>query len=272
MKHKIKNIIVKKVLSKKEQERLNKLQVEFPGGITPISETSPNDVFIVGFPKSGNTLMQHIIAHLVYGINEAGSRSMVNLIVPDIYANSHYFRFNEVCYFKSHELPDPRYKKVIYIMRDGREALLSYYHMRQNMGNPVSLEDLYSGNKKVAKTTWGEHITQWENNPYNADMLWLRFEDLKTNKLKELKRICEFLNLENTDLELDKVIEYSSLNAMKKLELRSDWSKMKEDINFSQGKFVREGNINSYKQQVPIEILEKFEALNEKILNKYYLK
>ena len=45
-----------------------------------------------------------------------------------------------------------QYKKVIYIMRDGREALLSYYHMARNMGTPVSLEDLYSGKIKLYDT------------------------------------------------------------------------------------------------------------------------
>ena len=108
--------------------------VKFTGGLNPISETAAGDVFIVGYPKSGNTLMQHIIAHLYYGLNKNSGRSMISLIVPDVYRNSHYFRLNEVCFFKSHDLPNPRYRKVIYIMRDGRQALLSYYHMQKKHG------------------------------------------------------------------------------------------------------------------------------------------
>lgn len=144
MKKTLKKILIKLNLWEVQDEKVQ-TPIRFPGGLTPIHETNPEDVFIVGFPKSGNTLMQHIITHLVYGINEEGSRSMVNLIVPDIYANSHYFRFNTVCYFKSHERPQPNYKRVIYLVRDGREALLSYYHMMKNMGKDISLTDQLPG-------------------------------------------------------------------------------------------------------------------------------
>ena len=245
MKKKIKQSILKRLLTSEQLKKIQTPGVNFPGGILPINNTMLNDVFIVGFPKSGNTLMQHIIAHLYYGLNEEASRTMVNLITPDIYANSHYFRFNEVCFFKSHDLPKPEYKKVIYIMRDGREALLSYYHMMKNMGTPVSLKDLYSGKIKLYNVTWGEHIAQWESNPYQADILWIKYEDLKANKINILQRICTFLNIDRSTNELEKVIEFTSLKHMKEMEKRIDWAKMKKN-KFLMGKnFVRQGMLGT---------------------------
>ncbi|NNE14187.1 MAG: hypothetical protein HKN51_04380 [Saprospiraceae bacterium] len=251
-------------------DRSGQVSIRFPGGIRPISETLAEDIFIVGFPKSGNTLMQHIIAHLVYGINEESSRTMVNLIVPDIYANSHYFRMNDVCYFKSHELPQPQYKKVIYIMRDGREALLSFYHMRKNMGHDISLEELYSGKLKIFNTTWQEHIQQWESNPFEAEILWLKFEDLKLKKEKELKKICKFLNIERSDDEIKKVVDLTSFHHMKKLEARKDWVKMKNSASFKSGFFMRKGKVNSYLDEVSKEIIKEFERSNNQVLKRYY--
>ena len=35
----------------------------------PINKTNINDIFIVGFPKSGNTWMQSLIAGIQYGID-----------------------------------------------------------------------------------------------------------------------------------------------------------------------------------------------------------
>tara|TARA_R110002124_G_scaffold34400_5_gene113010 strand:- start:906 stop:1733 length:828 start_codon:yes stop_codon:yes gene_type:complete len=270
MKKKIKQSILKRLLTSEQLKKIQTPGVNFPGGILPINNTMLNDVFIVGFPKSGNTLMQHIIAHLYYGLNEEASRTMVNLITPDIYANSHYFRFNEVCFFKSHDLPKPEYKKVIYIMRDGREALLSYYHMMKNMGTPVSLKDLYSGKIKLYNVTWGEHIAQWESNPYQADILWIKYEDLKANKINILQRICTFLNIDRSTNELEKVIEFTSLKHMKEMEKRIDWAKMKKN-KFLMGKnFVRQGGLDSYKKEVRNTLIKIFEKNEYKALEKYY--
>jgi len=214
--------------------------------------------------------MQHIIAHLYYGLNEEGSRSMVNLIVPDVYANSHYFRFNEVCFFKSHERPQPNYKKVIYMLRDGREVLLSYYHMMNNMGQNISLEDLYTGKINIYGGLWHEHVEAWQKNPYQTDILWLKFEDIINNKLHVLKQICHFLEMERSNDELEKVVRLTSFDHMKSLEMRSDWKKMKM-ANFKEGKaFLRCGKINSYKAEVSEQLLAEFESQNQNIIKKYY--
>ena len=269
MLHKLKKKIKSIFLSKTQDTSIEK-PIVFPGGITPIEETKDKDVFIVGFPKSGNTLMQHIIAHLYYGINDRASRSMINLMTSDIYASTHYFRFNDICFFKSHELPTKRYRRVIYIMRDGREALLSYYYMMKNMGSEVTLEDLYTGKEKIYGVLWHEHIAQWEANPYNAKILFLKFEDLKNDKLSALRKICNFLSISRTEEELAQVVKNTSLKHMKELELRADWGKMKANRFKKDKSFVRKGAVNSYKQEVPKEQLDVFENQNKSILNKYY--
>lgn len=261
---KVKNKL-KKLLSRGKE--LN-TSVHFPGGVEPISNTKPHDVFIVGFPKSGNTLMQHIIAHLYYGLNQEAGRSMVNLIAPDIYANSHYFRFGKTCFFKSHDLPQPRYRRVIYLVRDGREAMLSYYHMIKNMGREVRLEDLYLGKVKLFGALWHEHIAQWESNPYQAAMLILKYEDLKDHKKEMLRKACVFLEIDRSDDELDKVCELTSFEHMKSLERRSDWKKKIPFVPHSS--FVRKGNGNSYKEEISSDLIRAFEKENSAYLRKYH--
>ena len=263
--------IIKKILITlkllEPQSAVSSEKITFPGGIVPINETQPEDVFIVGFPKSGNTLMQHIITHMVYGINEEGSRSMVNLIAPDIYANSHYFRFNTVCYFKLHERPQPSYKKVIYLIRDGREALLSYYHMMKNMGKDISLEDLYLGKIDIYGGQWHEHVNEWEKNPYDAEILFVKYEDLISNKMGVLIQLCSFLNISRTDNELNDVVKFTSFEFMKTAEQKEDWQKMKEKVNFDKGNFVRKGAIDSFKKEVSEDLLNMF-IINSK--NNFY--
>lgn len=270
MKKKLKKAILKRLLTSEQLKKMKAPNVNFSVGILPINNTMLNDVFIVGFPKSGNTLMQQIIAHLIYGLNEDASRSIVELIAPDIYANSHYFRFNEQCFFKSHNLPEPHYKKVIYMIRDGREALVSYYHMMRNINQEIPLEDLYSCKIKLFNATWQEHVQSWERNPYNADILFVKYEDLKKDKTAQINRICNFLKLSRTTHEIENVVNLSSFEHMKNLEKRQDWSKMKEKL-FVEGKnFVRRGSINSYLEEVPSELIKMFEEKNSDSLRKYY--
>lgn len=263
--------IIKNYFSKNSTVKpVAKNNISFPGGLLPITKSEDQDVFIVGFPKSGNTLMQHIVGHLFYGINENASRSMINLIAPDVYANKHYFRFNDLCFFKSHERPNPRYKKVIYVIRDGREALLSYYHMLKNMNKEVSLDDLYKGRTKIYGGLWHEHINEWEANPYNAEIIWVKYEDLKNDKMKVLKSLCDFLNISRTEQELDEVIKCTSFNHMKNLENRNDWQKMNNKASLSKGNFVRKGAINSYQTEVDEKLIKEFESLSNPTLSRYY--
>jgi hypothetical protein len=244
----------------------------FSEGLYPIDQTSPQDVFIVGYPKSGNTLLQHIIAHLVYGVNESAGRTLVHLITPDVHGNSHYFRMNDRSFFKSHELPMPKHRNVIYIVRDGREATLSYYHMMRNMGHRVSHQDVYSGKVTRFGGDWHEHVGKWEANPYQANLLWLRFEDLTSDKIGELRKMCEFLELDRTDRELAEVEKLTSLEHMKRVERRSDWKKANESVFKKPACFVRQGKTNSFRDEVDPGVLADFELRSGPVLQRHYPK
>jgi sulfotransferase family protein len=233
-------------------------QVRFNGDFEKMGKFNDKDVFIVGFPKSGNTLMQHIVAYLVYGLNENVNRSLINLLTSDIYKSNAFFRFDERCFFKSHEFPRKEYRNVIYIVRDGREVMLSYYHMLKNMGMEISLKDLYSQKFKPNGSTWSEHVEAWKENPYNAKIHWVVYENLIDDKKKELGRLCEFLNLERSNSELNDVIRMTSLEFMQEKENKPDWKRMKKG-RMLKGRFIRNGEKNSYLQNVPKELIYEFE-------------
>ena len=91
---------------------------------TPIWETNPEDVFIVGYPKSGHTWLQNLVSGAVYGVDPARTPDrVIQELVPDIYERRFYRRSSTPMFFKSHELPKPEYKRVIYLLRDGRDAI-----------------------------------------------------------------------------------------------------------------------------------------------------
>jgi hypothetical protein len=254
---------------KRLQTELDKLK---PFGFEKFGQFTDDDVFIIGYPKSGNTLLQHIIAHLVYGLRKNTSKSLINTCVTEWYNNPWFFRLDKQHFFKSHELPRPEFKNVIYIVRDGRDAVLSYYYMVKNLGEEESLEKLYNTGGEVFVGNWQNHVEAWTTNKLNLNIHFVRYEDLITNKAEELKKICEFLKIERTQLEIDVVIEATSIDNMKFLEKSFSWSRLKSFKNWKvDGKFVREGKTKSYKSNDKIEMewVDNFTKKSFDMLSKY---
>jgi hypothetical protein len=95
----------------------------------PMAQRQLNDIYLVGYPKSGITWLQNLICSAVYGTHSFYTPdSVVQQLIPDIYVRKYYRRFRDACLFKSHELPRPEYRRVIYILRDGRDVMISYQH------------------------------------------------------------------------------------------------------------------------------------------------
>src|SRR3989442_12778221 len=90
-------------------------------GLMRIDETRPEDIFVVGYPKSGNTWMQNLLAGLVYGLDpEHMPNDLFDHLVPDVHYRRYYRRFGtppQPMHFKSHHLPHHQYRRVTYILR-----------------------------------------------------------------------------------------------------------------------------------------------------------
>ena len=230
------NFVRKYFGSDKPQSELDALK-QF--GFEELGNFNAEDVFLIGYPKSGNTLLQHLMAHLVFGLRPDAPKSLINSCVTEYYNNPWFFRHNKQHYFKSHELPKPEFQKVIYIVRDGRSAIRSYYYMLQNMGQDVSLEQLYINGGETFVGTWSNHVLAWLENPHGANVLWIRYEDLLADKHKAIREICNFLELERSEAEIDQVMQATSLENMKEMESGYSWSRSKSFKTWKDsGKFV----------------------------------
>src|SRR6266571_7009288 len=103
-----------------------------PGNRLKIYE---DDVFIVSYPKSGNTWTRFLIANLIYR-EKHPDFSNINELIPDpeVLAKRILDRLPRPRYIKSHQYFDPRYPKVLYIVRDPRDVALSYYQFHRKYG------------------------------------------------------------------------------------------------------------------------------------------
>lgn len=205
----------------------------------------PDDTLLVSFPRSGNTWLRFLIAGLAFP-DRPPSFTRIEQTIPDsiVLTRRQLARIPRPRIIKSHEYFDPRYPRVIYITRDPRDVLLSYYNFYRKQryigdGYPMDrwVEHFLSGDLHPFGS-WGGHVGSWLGGcTGSSNFLLTRYEDFLTDTAKELTRIAGFLGVEASAERLALVIESGSAETMRSLEKRetSGWGssgKWRNDIPF----------------------------------------
>lgn len=226
-------------------------------GLTPIGQFDDADVFICGYPKSGNTWFQYLITGVVFGCDARYTPDpLIQTIVPDVSDRKFYLRYQTPCYFKTHLLPQPQYKRIVYLLRDGRDVMVSYYHhQRAMMGEKVDFLEMVCRGRSLFPCKWHEHVEAYLSHQPQTQMLTVRYEDLIADTLGQLRRVCDFIGIDRSESMLQSAREQASFQAMRDKEQTPLWvkrPKWKDANEF----FVRRGVVGSYKDEMSPEVLE----------------
>src|ERR1039458_2642310 len=190
----------------------------------------PDDVFLVSYPRSGNTWTRFLIGNLVHQ-DEPVTFTNVESRIPEIYLfpDRVLRRLPHPRMLKSHECFDPRYKRIIYIVRDPRDVAISYYHYAIKLR---WIDQDYPIEKFVPRfvaaevdvramwaASWSDHVMSWVSMRNGSDgFLLLRYEDMIQNTEHELSRVACFLNFKPTTERLTRAVQLSSADHMRDLE------------------------------------------------------
>lgn len=165
-------------------------------------------VWLASYPRSGNTLMRTVLKKCMgyesyddqvdEALRKANSSSEVEEAFGHLSLPVDWVTFyNDQCgtqsrsFVKTH-LPPRDDQPAIYIARDGRKAILSYFHFHRKFfpKKDISLEQLILGIDEY--NSWTEHINLWS--PFeNIKILLLRYEDLVSVSHEDLERISYFI-------------------------------------------------------------------------------
>jgi hypothetical protein len=250
----------------------------------------PDDTFIVSYPKSGNTWTRFLIGNLVYP--EGVDFSNINQVVPDPDDLSKRFlkRLPRPRILKSHQPFDARYGRVICIVRDPRDVVLSEYHFEIKQ---MLIEEKFPIERHVARFvagevehlkrrvpmrepvgmalgeygSWGENVGSWLAARQNSkkfqsgqDFLLVRYEDMVDDPKSELARIAWFLGIDPTAERLAKAVERSSAEQMRKLEKAQGhlWSPTKGTRQ--DRPFVRAAKAGGWRTELPTSCIREIES------------
>lgn len=226
-----------------------------------------DDVFLVSYPKSGNTWTRFLLSNLIFP-DHIVTFNNIDQLLPDIYQDTDKIlaRINRPRILKSHEYFDPRYQKVIYIVRDPRDVCVSLYHHMlkfKQLSENISLDkfvDEFIYQNIGGRGSWAENVGSWLGaRSESSNFLLLRYEDLLQNTASGLRDMASFLYLDLSDDIVSKAVIASSLDSMRKIEREASdqWRQLKlSDKNRS---FVRSGVAGGWKEQLSLESVNKIE-------------
>jgi hypothetical protein len=227
----------------------------------------PDDTFLVSFPKSGNTWTRFLIANLMHPEEPVGFEN-IHRLVPDPYATAKrdFDRMVRPRIIKSHECFEPRYPKVMYIVRDPRDVVISQYHYHRKC---KKIEDGYPMDKFVARFvtgdtcphgSWGENVGTWLTARHNdSRFLLLRYEDMVADPRRELARVAAFMNLPADPERVSKAVERSSAEQMRKLEkTQADQCGLTKETRKDLS-FVRAAKSGGWQNELPENLVGKIE-------------
>lgn len=230
----------------------------------------PDDTFVVSYPRSGNTWTRFLIANLVHP-DKTVSFTNIEKLIPDTSSQSNRAlkRTPRPRIIKSHQYFDARYRKVLYIVRDPRDLVLSYYNFQRKYRQiaddyPLQryVEDFVHGRLISADWgSWGENVASWVFTRGKSEgFLLVRYEDMISETERELARISSFLGVQAERARLVEAIDKSSAEQMRQMEKvqAGEWvatKKHRKDIPF-----VGQATAGRWKTELPGESVKAIET------------
>lgn len=187
----------------------------------------PDDRWIVSYPRSGNTWLSFLLTTLA---NADDPTTFGNLEerCPDIYAHSDgYLRsLARPRLLKSHECFDPRYGRVVYLVRDPRDVAVSLRRLLikrrlidESFAHDEFVDRFVRGEWEAAYGSWSEHIGSWRGAREQDERFFLlRYEDLHADTVGQLRKVAEFFALPASVEACERAVAWCSPERMRELE------------------------------------------------------
>jgi hypothetical protein len=237
-----------------------------------INNILDTDVFLVSYPRSGNTWMRNIIAEIIYG--ESGDTlAAIGEYIPDIYKyniDEMHLKYPRV--IKSHSNYTKKYKRIIYLVRDPRDVFISFYkYLTQLNKYHLSFKDfvidICAGN--IWPGSWSNHVNSWlhnddyDDNKKNPDLMLIKYEDILRNRRKQIIRIANFLGIKLNKNTIEKIIFQTSRIQMKKKEKAGGFVWLPKNLEF-----INKATHGNWKVELHNDMIKYINKNNKKEMNK----
>ncbi|XP_012385551.1 amine sulfotransferase-like [Dasypus novemcinctus] len=253
-------------------------------------EIRDDDVFIITYPKSGTIWTQQILSLIYFEEHRNKTENVVTMDrAPFFEYNIHKLDFSKISsprIFTSH-LPyylvpkglKNKKAKVIYIYRNPKDVLISYFHFTNlvvKLQATKNLEQFMNRflDGKVIGSLWFDHIRGWYEHKHDFNIMFMKYEDMKKDLRSSVVKICSFLEKELNEEELDSVVKQATFRNMKSDPQANYDHIIKEEIGTrtNDGFFMRKGTIGDWKCHFTVEQSERFDRIFQRKMKDIPLK
>ncbi|NXV27577.1 ST3A1 sulfotransferase, partial [Rissa tridactyla] len=245
-------------------------------------EIKDSDIFLTTYPKSGTVWTQNILSLIIHEGHRNGTENMETMeripwleynIKNKDYADlplPRVFATHLPYYLVPRDLRNKR-ARVIYVSRNPKDVMVSYYHFSKYMSAVEEVPDFnlfmerfLAG--KVLGSSWLDHVAGWYSHAEDFNILFLTYEEMKKDLRSAVLKICNFLGKKLSEEEVDSVVRQATFENMRK-DPRANYENLPDDlVAKDKGSFLRKGTVGDWKNIMTVAQNERFDqVLKEKM-------
>ncbi len=217
------------------------------------------DVLLASYPKSGNTWLRFMLAELFAG--QPAAFGGIRHVVP--YVGRHR-RARAILpgggrLVKTHEPYRREYHRAIFLVRDVRDVVVSYYNRpkQRRAGGRATLKEFlpaFLRGTLNAYGSWSSHTASWLDAAGRAKIHVVRYEDLRRAPEEMLAGTCDFLGAKiGTDL-LRAAVEHNTFEKMREKE--NQFRETLRDQGRREARLMRRGALGEWSSALDAEDLQ----------------
>ncbi|HEX4796128.1 MAG TPA: sulfotransferase domain-containing protein [Humisphaera sp.] len=216
----------------------------------------PTDVFLCTYPKSGTTWLAYLIAQALKRDpdEQIDLKSMythvpdVNLLYTKRGSLEQYSQLPDPRIFLCHATFNERLPNVIYVIRDPRDALVSYWHYQRflHKGYDRSLADFIAADDHWP-CEWDQHVASWLLPRRHPNFMLVRYEQLHEDAAGVLRDVLRFAGKAFTEERIAAAVASSRFDRMRATE---ETHGVHGKAGDEDARFVRKGRAGGWRQEM----------------------
>uniref|UniRef100_A0A7S1RRG4 Sulfotransferase domain-containing protein n=1 Tax=Alexandrium catenella TaxID=2925 RepID=A0A7S1RRG4_ALECA len=163
--------------------------------------------------------------------------------------------------------------KVVYVMRNALDVVVSSFHhyndflnLWDNSSNWEEFFDLFVAGD-IMSGGYFAHVASWWPHRNEPGVLFVRYEDLKQEPEREIRRIAAFMGLQSlSDERLREVVEATSFKRMRSLE-ETVWPRLQRLLGLRKDFRMRKGVTGQGRAVLSVAERAVLQQLYEKVLD-----
>lgn len=240
------------------------------------------DVFAVTYPKSGTIWMQEILPLVLNGGDLTPIQTIPNWDrVPWLEENRLAVVVDQltspralVTHFPYHLMPPSFHAskaKVIYVMRNPKDVMVSSYYFHQMAGflsDPGTFDEFMAKflEGQVLFGKWTDHVKSWRHTELGDRIMYITYEEMVQDLPAALRSMADFLGSNLSDEVIQKIAEHCSFKTMKVNNMSNFSLVPKVLMDSDKSPFLRKGVVGDWKNHFSSEQLARFTSVIRKEL------